>query len=140
MKKGNFCLVFIVMSYCLRIVLVLCLAAVGVLVRAQESVPRRTAEERAMKQTEMLVRDLDIRDSLLRDTIYRVHLRYAKSREQVSSRSEAVERMNRLLGELKGILSPQQFERLQAIPRQQGARAHRADKDSLDQEATPPQP
>ena len=120
--------------------LVLCLAAVGVLVRAQESVPRRTAEERAMKQTEMLVRDLDIRDSLLRDTIYRVHLRYAKSREQVSSRSEAVERMNRLLGELKGILSPQQFERLQAIPRQQGARAHRADKDSLDQEATPPQP
>ncbi len=128
------------MSYCLRIVLVLCLAAVGVLVRAQESVPRRTAEERAMKQTEMLVRDLDIRDSLLRDTIYRVHLRYAKSREQVSSRSEAVERMNRLLGELKGILSPQQFERLQAIPRQQGARAHRADKDSLDQEATPLQP
>lgn len=128
------------MSYCLRIVLVLCLAAVGELVRAQESVPRRTAEERAMKQTEMLVRDLDIRDSLLRDTIYRVHLRYAKSREQVSSRSEAVERMNRLLGELKGILSPQQFERLQAIPRQQGARAHRADKDSLDQEATPPQP
>lgn len=126
------------MSYCLRIVLVLCLAAVGVLVRAQESVPRRTAEERAMKQTEMLVRDLDIRDSLLRDTIYRVHLRYAKSREQVSSRSETIERMNRLLGELKGILSPQQFERLQAIPRQQGARAHRADKDSLDQEATPP--
>lgn len=128
------------MSYCLRIVLVLCLAAVGVLVRAQESVPRRTAEERAMKQTEMLVRDLDIRDSLLRDTIYRVHLRYAKSREQVSNRAEAVERMNRLLGELKGILSPQQFERLQAIPRQQGARAHRADKDSLDQEATPLQP
>ena len=93
-----------------------------------------------MKQTEMLVRDLDIRDSAIRDTLYRVHLRYAKSREQVSSRSEAVERMNRLLGELKEILSPQQFERLQAIPRQQGARAHRADRDSLDQEPTPPQP
>ena len=130
------------MSYCLRIVLVLCLAAVGVLVRAQESgsVPRRTAEERAMKQTEMLVRDLDINDSLLRDTLYRIHLRYAKSREQVSNRAEAVERMNLLLGELKEILSPQQFERLQAIPRQQGARAHRADRDSLDQEPTPPQP
>ena len=98
--------------------------------------PRRTAEERAMKQTEMLVRDLDIRDSAIRDTLYRVHLRYAKARSKSSSRSEAVERMNRLLGELKVILTPKQFERLQAIPRQQGARAHRAERDSLAPDTT----
>lgn len=130
------------MSYCLRILLVLCLAMVGLLVYAQESayMPRRTAEERAMKQTEMLVRDLNINDSLLRDTLYRVHLRYAKSREQVNNRAEAVERMNRLLGELKEILSPQQFERFQAIPRQQGARVHRADRDSLAQDTIQEQP
>lgn len=93
-----------------------------------------------MKHTEMLARELDIHDSLLRDTIYRIHLRYARSRNESSSRAEIVERMNRLLVELKGILSPQQFERLQALPHQQGARGHRAEKDSLDQGATPPRP
>lgn len=105
-----------------------------------QPVPRRTDEERAMKQTEMLVRELNICDSLQRDTLYRIHLRYARSHEEVGSRQEAVERMNRLLSELKGILTPQQFERLQAIPRQHGARAHRAEKDSLSQDATPATP
>lgn len=109
---------------------------------AQEVVvaPRRTAEERAMKQTEMLVRELDIRDSMLRDTLYRVHLRYARSRDEVSCRAEAVERMNRLLGELKGILSPTQYERLQSIPHQHGARAHRAEKDTLVRQSIPATP
>jgi len=124
------------MNSCLRILFVGLLASVGLFVRAQEPMPRRTAEERAMKQTEMLVRDLDIRDSAIRDTLYRIHLRYAKSRGESSSRSEAVERMNRLLGELKVLLTPKQFERLQAIPRQQGARAHRAERDSLVQDTT----
>lgn len=115
------------------IVFVLLLASVGHFAVAQElqPMPRRTAEERAMKQTEMLVRELNIRDSMLRDTLYRVHLRYARSREDACSRSDAVERMNRLLGELKVILSTEQFERLQSIPHQHGARAHRAERDSL---------
>ena len=101
---------------------------------AQESTPtpRRTAEERAMKQTEMLVRDLDIRDSVVRDTIYRIHLRYARNRELVRNRPEAIECMNRLLTELKGILTQRQYERLEAIPRRHGARIPRSDKDSLE--------
>lgn len=89
-----------------------------------------------MKQTEMLVRELDIRDSMVRDTLYRVHLRYARSRDESCSRQEAVERMNRLLGELKGILTPKQFERLLSIPHQHGARVHRAERDSLVPDAT----
>ncbi len=93
-----------------------------------------------MKQTEMLVRDLEISDTTLRDTIYRIHLRYARSRQESFTRTEAVERMNRLLSELKLILTPQQFERLMSIPRQQGARVHRAERDSLDQDATSPTP
>lgn len=125
----------------LRLHIILLLSTVVTAVFAQDqSVPRRTAEERAMKQTEMLVRDLDIRDSMLRDTIYRVHLRYARSREEVSSRQETIERMNRLLVELKGILTPVQFERLQSIPRQQGARVHRAERDSTVQDTTHLQP
>ena len=126
------------MSRCLRIVFVLFPVLIGAHCFAQEhaSAPRRTAEELAMKRTEMLVRDLDIRDSMLRDTIYRIHLRHARSRDQVTNRQEAVERMNRLLAELKGILTPQQYERLQAIPRQQGARVHHTERDSLAPDTT----
>ena len=93
-----------------------------------------------MKQTEMLARDLNISDSTVRDTLYRIHLRYAKSRVKPTSRMEAVERMNSLLSELKGVLTPKQFERLQSIPRQHGARTHRAEKDSLDLPTTPAKP
>lgn len=123
-------------------IILLCLAFVGLSAYAQESsaVPRRTPEERAMKQTEMLVRDLEIKDSVVRDTIYKVHLRYARSRELVHSRLEAIECMDRLLAELKGILNKKQFERLQSIPRRQGARAPHAERDSLAQSPTPREP
>ena len=128
------------MSRCLCICTVVLVFPMLAVVAQEPVVPRRTAEERAMKQTEMLIRELDIRDSMLRDTLYRVHLRYARSREEVGNRTEAVERMNRLLGELKGILSPKQFERLQSIPHQHGARVHRAEKDSIVPSATLPTP
>ena len=125
----------------LRTYIILMLTLMASLVYAQDapSVPRRTAEERAMKQTEMLVRDLNISDSLLRDTIYRVHLRYVR-REQAGSRQEAVESINRLLLELKGILTPSQYERLQSIPRSCGARNHRAGIDSIAPSAIAPTP
>ena len=83
-----------------------------------------------MKQTEMLVRDLGIRDSLMRDTLYRAHLRYARAREGVTTRAEMVECLNDLLAELKTILPPEDYERLQAIPRQQDARTSRVRPDS----------
>ena len=126
----------------LRTYIIMMLTLMASLVYAQDapSVPRRTAEERAMKQTEMLVRDLNISDSLLRDTIYRVHLRYVRRREQAGSRQEAVECINRLLLELKGILTPSQYERLQSIPRSCGARNHRAGIDSIAPSAIAPTP
>lgn len=135
-----FVLVLLMNRY-LYIIVLSFLASVRLSLCAQESVmPRRTAEELAMKRTEMLIRELDIRDSMLRDTLYRVHLRYARSREDAGNRQEAVERMNRLMGELKGILTPMQYERLLAIPHQRGARMPRAEKDSLCQDATPATP
>ena len=125
--------------HCVYMILLWVLFA-STLLAQEQPIPRRTIEERAMKQTEMLVRELDITDSLVRDTLYRIHLRYARSRDEESNRSEAVERINKLLSELKGVLTVKQFERLQSIPRQQGARAHRAERDSLDQESTLPKP
>ena len=121
-------------------VLLLLLIASAAMAQDMPATPRRTAEERAMKQTGMLVRDLGIRDSLTRDTIYRVHLRYTRSREKVTTRSEAIECMNRLLAELKGILTKSQYERLQAIPLRHGARAPHAGRDTVSQTATPPAP
>ena len=121
------------MNRYLCIVIVLFLTSVKFSLYAQESlsVPRRTAEERAMKQTEMLVRDLAIKDSVLRDTLYRVHLRYARRREQAVSRLDVVECINGLLAELKGILTDRQYERLQSIPQRQGARVHHSEIDTV---------
>ena len=61
------------MSRYFHIVVFALLAFAGVTAFAQEQscVPRRTAEERAMKQTEMLARDLNISDSIVRDTLSR---------------------------------------------------------------------
>ncbi len=63
-----------------------------------------------MKQTEMLSRELGITDSLTRDTLYRVHLRYVKMRQISNTRAEDLERMQAFYAELKQILTPQQYE------------------------------
>lgn len=90
-----------------------------------------------MKQTEMLIRDLNIQDSVLRDTIYRVHLRYARKRDQATNRTEVVESINNLLAELKDILTPAQYERLQTIPQRHGARVPQSETDNASPTATP---
>ena len=61
----------------------------GVLM-AQEPVedrPQRTPEEEAIKQTTRLVRELEIRDSVRIDTIYRMHLKYARVRQNGLTRA-----------------------------------------------------
>lgn len=68
-------------------------------------------EETARKQTEMLVRDLDIKDSLLTDTIYHIHLRYAKLRQVSNTRAEHLERVQQMYAELRHVLSPEQYDR-----------------------------
>ncbi len=44
--------------------------------------PQRKPEEVAKKQTEMLVRELSICDSAKIDTLYRLHLKYARMRQK----------------------------------------------------------
>ena len=73
--------------------------------------PRRTAADIARKQTEMLVRELHITDSALRDTLFRMHLKYAEMRnDSTYTRADAIQCMILIQEELKQILSPEQFE------------------------------
>ena len=88
----------------------LVLLALSLSMVAQKSVqPRRTAADIAQKQTEMLVRELNITDSVLRDILFHMHLKYATLRDISNTRNEAIQRMMQMQEELKHILSPEQF-------------------------------
>lgn len=91
---------------------------------AAEHRPQRTSEEIAHKQTEMLSRELELTDSLQRDSIYRIHLRYIRMRMQSNTRAEELKRMLSLYSELEKILTAEQYDRfmnkqLTTGPRQQ---------------------
>ena len=83
-------------------------------VSAQEPVsqsrPQRTPEEEALKQTTRLVRELGISDSVRIDTIYRMHLKYARFRQKGLTRAENMQRMQSIYDELKLLLTPEEFE------------------------------
>ena len=72
--------------------------------------PQRTPEDIARKQTEMMVRELDIQDSLVRDTLYRMHLKFALKRTISNTRSEAMQYMMEANAELQHILTPEQYQ------------------------------
>ena len=86
---------------------------IGLLVVSLASVantrPHRTATDIAQKQTEMLVRELNITDSVLRDTLFRMHLKYAQLRNANTTRDEAMQSMIQMQEELQHILTPEQF-------------------------------
>lgn len=84
--------------------------------------PQRTPEEEASKQTERLVRELGIRDSVRIDTIYKMHLKYAQIRQKGLTRAENMERMQSIYNELKVLLTPDEFERFMNHPAEQPRR------------------
>lgn len=77
---------------------------------APDNRPQRTPEEEAMKQTTMLIRELNLNDSLQIDSLYHLHLRYAYMRRQSSTRQQDLDRMQKFFVELKGILSNEQYD------------------------------
>ena len=77
-----------------------------------EHMPPRTAEEEAMKQTERLTRELAISDTVTRDTLYRLHLKYAVLRRKGLTRAQNLQYMQQATEELSHILSEEQFNRL----------------------------
>ena len=93
---------------------------------AQEPVdgprPQRTPEEEALKQTMRLVRELSISDSVRIDTIYKMHLKYARSRQQGLTRAENLARLQAIYKELELLLTPEEFEQFMNHPAEQPRR------------------
>lgn len=93
----------------LLLISILLLVASVALLRAQER-PQRTPEDIALKQTEMLTRELGIQDSIIRDTLYRMHLKFAQKRALSNTRAEALLYMQEANAELQQILTPEQYQ------------------------------
>ena len=95
----------------MRTIYIFCFMMVILPLAAQDYHPQRTAADIARKQTEMLVRELDITDSVLRDTLFRMHLKYALKRQDESyTRADILKCMQLIQEELKSILSTEQYE------------------------------
>lgn len=83
---------------------------------------QRTPEEEAVKQTERLVRELNINDSVRIDTLYRMHLKYAILRRSGLTRAQEMDRMNAIVAELKVLLTSEEFEQFMNHPAEQPRR------------------
>ena len=121
-----------------KLLSLLCCALLAGSLTAQEQQarPQRTPEEEASKQTERLVRELGIRDSVRIDTIYKMHLKYALIRQKGLTRAENMERMQSIYNELKQLLTPDEFERFMNHPAEQPRRPRGA-ANVVQQKATP---
>lgn len=121
--RHDFCSIFFVMK---KLSFLFVIALLSGVVTAQEPVnearPQRTPQEEALKQTVRLTRELGIRDSIRFDTIYRMHLKYAKVRQKGLTRAENMERMIAIHGELKNLLTPEEFEQFMNHPAEQPRR------------------
>ena len=90
--------------------------------------PQRTPEEEASKQTTRLVRELGILDSIRIDTLFRMHLKYARVRQQGLTRAQNMERMQAIHDELKRLLTKEEFERFMNHPAEEPRRPHGANR------------
>lgn len=80
-------------------------------VQAQDVQDRRpSAEEQALKQTEMIVRELRIDDSVQYHQLFDMHLRYARQYEDGCTRAQWLEKMESINKDLQTILTPEQYE------------------------------
>ena len=104
----NFCCLFGMKR--MLFILVVSIVILGVQAQDKGSHPQRTPADIARKQTEMLVRELNITDSVQRDTLYRMHFKYANMRNEHCTRADILNFMMAIQEELKSILTPEQFE------------------------------
>lgn len=122
-----------------RLFIILFIALSAGLMMAQEPVsdrPQRTPEDEALKQTVRLVRELDIKDSVRFDTIYKMHLKYARVRQKGLTRAQEMERMQAIYGELKTLLTEKEFDQFMNHPAEQPRRPRGANR-MLPVNATP---
>lgn len=95
------------MKYLLSILFI---TAPIILLHGHSRHPKRTSEDIARKQTEMLIRELNIQDTLIRDTLYRMHLKFARKHTMSTTRAEAMLHMQEANDELQQILTPEQYQ------------------------------
>lgn len=122
-----------------RLFIFLFIALSAGLMMAQEPVsdrPQRTPEDEALKQTVRLVRELDIKDSVRFDTIYKMHLKYARVRQKGLTRAQEMERMQAIYDELKTLLTKKEFDQFMNHPVEQPRRPKGANR-MLPVNATP---
>ena len=72
---------------------------------------QKTPEIMAKKQTEMMVRELQITDSVQREQLYAFHLKYAQSHRDSVTRREDLARLQAMTTELQSLLTEEQFNR-----------------------------
>ena len=122
-----------------RLFIILSIALSAGLMMAQEPIsdrPQRTPEDEALKQTVRLVRELDIKDSVRFDTIYKMHLKYARVRQKGLTRAQEMERMQAIYDELKTLLTEKEFDQFMNHPVEQPRRPRGANR-MLPVNATP---
>jgi Na+-transporting methylmalonyl-CoA/oxaloacetate decarboxylase gamma subunit len=97
------------------VLLVLFLLTMVLPVKSQENsaIPKITPEQEASKQTDKLQQELNLNQEQT-NHIYEINLRYARERQVSNKRSEALERMKNKNAEIKQVLNPAQYERLQS--------------------------
>ena len=108
-----------------RLFYIFCVALLSGTIMAQEPTAarlQRTPEEEAVKQTERLVRELNIHDSVRIDTLYKMHLKYAILRRTGLTRAQEMERMNAIVSELQKLLTPEEFEQFMNHPAEEPRR------------------
>lgn len=120
-------MIFVVVFYMTKRFFTLLFGAfLAITMIAQEEGPRpqRTPEEEACKQTIRVARELGIKDSARIDTIYRMHLKYARWRQKGLTRAENMQRMQAIHDELERLLTPEEFELFMNHPSETPRRPH----------------
>lgn len=86
----------------------------GLPIRSQDniSVPQRTPEQEAVKQTEKIQQELNLTPNQIKQ-VYEINLRYARERQVSNTRSEAMERIKNKNSDMQLILTENQYNQLQ---------------------------
>lgn len=98
----------------IKILLLSLFLCLGLPIRSQDntSVPQRTPEQEAVKQTEKIQQELNLTPDQIKQ-VYEINLRYARERQVSNTRSQAMERIKNKNTEMQRILTENQYNQLQ---------------------------
>jgi len=99
----------------IKILLLSLFLCLGLSIRSQDnvSVPQRTPEQEAAKQTEKIQQELNLTPDQIKQ-VYEINLRYARERQVSNTRSQAMERIKNKNTEMQRVLTENQYNQLQS--------------------------